>query len=273
MTVSAPGSSPSSSAPTRIGILDWGIGGLDVLGKLRAAGEQASVLYCSDSGSIPYGRQSEHDLQRRIARLVRMMAERGCGTVVVGCNAASTVLRSPRVQEAAASVHRLCGVIEPAVAVTRSLDVPEVVVIGGRRTIESRAYHDPLEAAGIRVRGRIAQPLSALVEAGVLGGPRLARCLDDILTPVADGTTLVSACTHYLAVETEIRRRLPGLRNLVDPARIVAQQLATTTTTTTAPAPPDRFVTTGDAAATERAAAAAFGLSVRFEHDPTLGDR
>lgn len=203
----------------RLGILDWGIGGLDLYRRLRAAGSRHDVLYWSDAGAPPYGTLPGPVLADRVATVIERLAREGCTRVVVACNAASTVLGDPGlVRRAAACACEVVGVIEPALAAVLRRGLPAVAVIGGRRTIESRAYAQPLEAAGVRVAQRVAQPLSALIERGLTEGPEVEACLREVLTPIRDAEHLVVACTHYVAAMPAIRSWLPRLRGVVDPA-------------------------------------------------------
>ncbi len=246
----------------RLGLLDWGIGGLDVLAKLRAAGVGTPVLYVSDAGAVPYGQQSGAALSARVCALLDALRGHGCTEVIVGCNAASTVLSSPGVRSCAARLQRVLGVIDPGIAATLAAGVREVVVLGGVRTIDSGIYGRGLRLAGIEVREVVAQPLSALIEAGVLGGPVLDAALASIVAPVRDATTLVSACTHYLAVESALRAALPQLHTIIDPAAaLVEQHFVPAPSTRTA----DVFWTTGDPAASQTSARRAFGVEARFE--------
>lgn len=246
-----------------VGVLDWGIGGLDVVRKMRAAGALQPIVYVSDAGAVPYGKQSDDALAARLACLVRALAEHGCTQVLIGCNAASTVLHHRAMDEVRDEVGDIVlGVIEPGIQATLAAGVDEVTVIGGRRTVESGLYGAALGPAGIRVREVVAQPLSALVERGVLRGPALEAALEDILAPVRDTTALLSACTHYLAVEQALRAALPRLHTVIDPAQALVDRHLSPTS---ARSRPDRYWTTGDPDASRRAARAAFGLDAPFE--------
>lgn len=246
------------SAP--LGIIDWGIGGLDLYRRLRAAGSRRDVVYWSDAGAPPYGTLPEPALADRVATVIERLAAEGCAQVVVACNAASTVLAAPAlVRRVAARGCEVVGVIEPAIAAVERMQLPAVAVIGGRRTIESRAYADPLEAAGVCVDQRVAQPLSALVERGLTDGPEVEACLAEILEPLRDAEHLVIACTHYVAALSTIRRFLPRLRSVVDPA---AETLAWVEACWGLHGGDGeaRFVTTGVPSAMREAAELAFGL-------------
>lgn len=245
---------------TPLGILDWGIGGLDLYRRLRAAGSRRDVIYWSDAGAPPYGTLPGPVLADRVATVLERLADEGCTQVVVACNAASTVLPDPGLQRrAAARGCEVLGVIEPALAAVRRLALPEVAVIGGRRTIESRAYAEPLEAAGVRVHQRVAQPLSALIERGLVDGPEVEACLREVLGPLGDAEHLVIACTHYVAALPAIRSWLPRLRTVVDPAEETLAVVRAGGGLHGGEAR-ERFMTTGAAEAMRRAAELAFGL-------------
>ncbi len=256
-----------------LGILDWGIGGLDLYRKLRARGSTCDVIYWSDAGAPPYGTLPPEALGGRLAAVLSRLASRGCSQVIVACNAASTALGDPRV--AAIAQRRGCevlGVIEPTVRTILAQGLPRVALIAGRRTVESRAYARPLEAGGCEVQARVAQPLSALIERGITEGPALEACLDPILAPLVDAEHLVLACTHYVAAAPAIRRHLPRLRALLDPAaetlRAVEHRTGTHAGRGTA-----RFLTTGSPAAMQTAARLAFGVTLPEVHRDLVNRR
>ena len=197
-----------------LAILDWGIGGVDFLLRLRARHPDVPVIYWSDSGSTPYGKLGREALAARVAAVAAALRDRGATRLVVACNAASTVLGHPALARTGLQV---AGVIAPAIAAALADPARSVGVIGGRRTIRSGLYRRALVAAGRRVHQRVAQPLSAMVERGELDGPALAAELDRILAPLRRVDALVLACTHYTALLAPIRERLPRAR-VLDPA-------------------------------------------------------
>jgi len=239
------------SAPLRLGVLDWGIGGVDALSRLRARYPRLPMTYWSDSGFTPYGKVPADALAERVASVARRME---VSHLVIACNAASTVL-----DHTAMPVPTL-GVIAPGVALALASEARTLGVIGGERTIASGAWEQPLTAAGRVVRARVAQPLSAHVEAGRLAGPALERDLDQILAPLTGVDALVLACTHYPALAPAIARRLPGV-SLIDPVDGLLDAV-TDWTLGAGDSGPTRVLTTGDPAATRAAALRAFGVEL-----------
>ncbi|MFK7987412.1 MAG: glutamate racemase [Sandaracinaceae bacterium] len=253
-----------------LGVLDWGVGGLDLHRRLIEAGlDHNDAIYLSDAGSPPYGTLSEDELARRVAACVTSLIHHGCAPVVIGCNAASSVLSHPLVRDAAGEVP-VRGVIAPALAATLAADPSEVTVLGGARTVASDVYAAPLRAAGLKVRQHVGQPLSAAVEAGVVEGPALDAVLDPLLAPIRDTSFLVLACTHYPAVAGPICARLPRLERIVNPAEETARALAQAWSPFDGAARPLRYWTTGDPDAARLAARAAFGVEALFSRAPEV---
>lgn len=250
-----------------VGIVDWGIGGLGFYRSFRARHPGAPILYWSDTGATPYGKLPRAALARRLEAVVGALAAKGASRVVVACNAASTVAG------AIATPVPVAGIVDAGVAAAvaaadargGAAAIGVTAVIGGARTIRSGVYRRALSAAGHRVVQRIAQPLSALVEAGRVSGPELESTLAAILSPLRGAELLLLACTHYPAVAARIAAHLPGT-HLVDPVDRLVAQIAgmAPTAPLAARAGPgrDRFFTTGDPDAMRTAARAAFGLAL-----------
>ena len=195
-----------------IGILDWGIGGLFALQALRRRQPTADVVYLSDAGNTPYGRQSRRELARSVDRGLGVLRDHGATQILVACHSASTVLPLLAAPDAV-------GVIAPE-------HVPRggrIAVLGGVRTVRSQVWRRALVGHGTVVQ-RIAQPLSAAVEAGALDSARTRELVRRLLEPVKQADTVVLACTHYTAVAPLIAECTPGAR-LVDPALARAETL------------------------------------------------
>jgi glutamate racemase len=246
----------------RLGILDWGIGGVGFYALARARLPDLPVVYWSDAGTIPYGKQAPAELARRLVTIARWLKrEEGVTHLAIACNAASSVL--PAIDPGDETLPEMTGVIEHGVraALQRTAPGQSIGVVGGRRTILSGAYRRAL--SGRTVRQRVAQPISARVEAGDLNSEGLGRELDGIMAPLRAVDLLILACTHYAALRAAFATRA-ARAEIVDPAAellawaVDAWPLASAATG----GAPNRVFTTGDAEATARSALLAFGMEL-----------
>jgi glutamate racemase len=239
-----------------LGIVDWGVGGIGLLQQLDLTAPRLPVIYWSDTGAVPYGKQATADLSTRLRNVVTELARRGCTEVVLGCHSASTVahlLDDCTIPVAGITDHALA-------ALPDGLDGP-IGVVGGGRTIASGVYRRAFAARGLRAISRVAQPLSAHIEAGRTATPEFRADLRRIVAPIQGAQALMLACTHYPAAANEFAAALPGTR-LIDPAATAAAVIAGTPS---CGIPGSRtFLTTGDVHAMARAAKLAW--TYRIHH-------
>jgi len=259
-----------------LGVIDWGIGGLGLVQALDHAAPGLPVRYWSDAGATPYGRMRSDELAARLTAVVDALAERGATEVVLACNAASTVVG--RLGAAAIPVE---GIIEHGLASVPSDLTGQVGVVAGRRTIAAGHYRRGLARRGRVVLSRVAQPLSAHIEAGRTGSPEFRSDLAQILAPLRHVDALVLACTHYPAARRWFATALPHAQ-LIDPAERLAAAIADRHShSRSAEKLGSRvFFTTGDPKAMRWCAARAWGTTLTamgvcaaIEEDPARASR
>ncbi|WP_157923450.1 glutamate racemase [Mycolicibacterium peregrinum] len=246
--------------PACLGIVDWGIGGIGLVRELDRHVPALPVLYWSDAGATPYGRMCSADLTARLHAVVSELARRGATEVVLACNAASTV--APRLSRAPVPVE---GIIRHGLASVPDHVRGPVGVVGGRRTIASGCYRRGLARPGREVLSRVAQPLSAHIEAGTTGSPGFIADLRRIVTPLQRAHAVVLACTHYPAVSDWFTDALPDA-TLIDPAQRLAAAIAARHPAAQAgPVAPRTYLTSGDTEAMRRGAGLAWGVELVAE--------
>lgn len=243
----------------RLAVLDWGIGGLGFLRLFAARYPAAGAVYLSDAGFTPYGKLSRRALAARVDRILRHLRNAyGVDHAVLACNAATTVLPDVAAPREGISV---AGVIAPALASVARMPPARVGIIGGGRTVRSGAYGRALRAAGHHVRQRVAQPLSAHVEAGRLDGDAVRGDVARILAPLRDVEILLLACTHYPALAPLLAERCPRAE-LFDPAAAALAHLEAEWPLAEIPPGPHHVLTTGDEDSMRRSARLAFGMEL-----------
>lgn len=178
----------------KIGICDWGIGGVGLYQLLRKR-SSVDVVYFSDTGFTPYGKVPEQELKLRLNIVFDHLRKLGAEKILVGCNAASTVLENRE---------DVVGIINHGINLVLKSNIREVGIVGGKRTIESEIYKTKLEQKGIIVAQRIAQPLSARIEAGDVDSVGLSEDIAEIFGPIMEMKNILLACTHYPLINDKI---------------------------------------------------------------------
>lgn len=237
----------------RLGMIDWGIGGIGVYRLIRDE-LGLSVTYLSDTGAVPYGKMSRSELVGRLNSCISFLKEHGVTHLVIGCNAASTAIGDIDSQGFLVE-----GMVENAIEFTAAMRPRRLGVIGGRRTIISGVYRHGFAERGIKIEQRIAQPLSALIEAGKIDSDELHAAADQILRPIKNCSHILLACTHYPAAAAQLSQHVSADTKLVDPAASVIKKVKNWKITRSGD---DRFITTGDSAAMARSARLAFDVEV-----------
>lgn len=257
----------------RLGILDWGIGGLGLYQLIKRDIPHIPITYWSDAGFTPYGKVPPAALAARIQHIAQRLANQGVTHLAIACNAASTVLPladTVRFPDEKAPPLEISGVLEHGARAAATQPPRQVIgIVGGRRTIRSLAYRRLLPRR--TVRQRVAQPISAFIEAGQLQGKPIETALDAIMQPLATVDVLVLACTHYPAILAQWQQRAPHA-TIVDPAAHMWQWMQRAWPITAMaqaarnkpnkPATRDLFFTTGSAAAMKKSARQAFGVAL-----------
>ena len=239
----------------RLGIIDWGIGGVSIYKLIREQLGDIPVTYFSDTGATPYGKMSRTELPSRLDAVIGYLKTFGVTHIVIGCNAASTAI--PFLGDHGL---RIEGVIESAVEMTTRLKPKRLGLIGGRRTVLSGVYRKAFAARGMIVQQRIAQPLSGLIESGDISSEKLQNEVKRILTPIRNSSHILLACTHYPAIMPVLRDHVSNKTVFIDPASDLARKIARWKLQPISG--DDGFLTSGDAVAMKAAAKAAFGVNI-----------
>jgi len=238
----------------RLGIIDWGIGGLSIFKLIKEQLGPVPVTYFSDTGVTPYGKMTRPELVARLNAVLSFLKTQGVTNVLIGCNAASTAILY--LEDHGIPVE---GVIDNAVETVTKLKPKSLGLIGGRRTVVSGVYRKAFAKRNISVNQRIAQPLSALIESGDVSSVKLHDECKRILAPLKNSSHILLACTHYPAIASVIQEYVATQTKLVDPAEDLVKKIGKWKL---ADDGQDVFLTTGDVTAMKRAARNAFGVEI-----------
>lgn len=220
----------AASAPLLL--FDSGVGGLSVLGKVRALLPSAPIIYAADNAGLPYGTKTEAQIAARVSGLLGRMTERFRPRLVcIACNTASTIALASVREVLEVPIVGTVPAIKPAAAMTKT---GVIGLLGTEATIR-QVYVDRLEAefAADKLLLRHAAPeLVAAAEAKLRGEPvdpavytRAAAALRAM--PGGENIdTVVLACTHFPLVQAELAVAFgPGVA-FVDGSDGIARRIA-----------------------------------------------
>lgn len=240
----------------KLGILDWGIGGLSVLQNIQATRPGLQGIYFSDSGSTPYGKMSESEIQKRLTAIFDYLIDRDVTHIVIACNAASTAFMDTKEYRGRPIINVISPTVEAVSTMHSKMNFKKIGVIGGDRTVESGLYLQIQDLTKMDVLQASAQPLSALIEQGKIRLEDTQADVVAIMSPLIESgiEALVLACTHYPALTPVFKALYPSLE-LIDPANFVSELLPISDS--------DRpgkmeYVTTGNSQEMQKAALKAF---------------
>jgi glutamate racemase len=252
-------------------IFDSGIGGLSVLGAIRASLPGAPIVYAADSAFYPYGTKRAAEIDARVPALLGRLAERfDPELVVIACNTASTIALDTVRAALDLPIVGTVPAIKPAAEVSRT----RVIGVLGTEATVRQPYVDRLSeefAADCTVIRHGSAELVDLAEAKLRGeatDPEAYAAILDGLFSQPGGEridTIVLACTHFPLVEAELAAAAGRPLRFVDGKEGIARRTAYLTRERVWPGAPGegRALFTGRGTDIEayRAGLASFGLT------------
>ena len=211
-------------------VFDSGVGGLSVLGAIRALLPTAALVYAADSAGYPYGTKSPAEIEARVPALLGRLAERfDPELIVIACNTASTIALDAVRAALDLPVVGTVPAIKPAALLSKSRTIG---VLGTEATVR-QPYVDRLSAefaADCTVLRHGSAELVDLAEAK-LRGERVdtkvcARALGGLFgQPGGERIdTIVLACTHFPLVGDELAAAAPRPVRFVDGKEGIARR-------------------------------------------------
>ena len=210
-----------------VGVFDSGVGGLSVLGEIRALLPAESLLYVADSGHVPYGDKSAEFICARSLAIAEFLLAQGAKALVLACNTATAAaiadLRSVYPQ---VPIIGMEPAVKPAAAATRNGRVGVLATTGTLKSGKFAALLDRF-ANDVQVFTQPCPGLVERIEAGQLHDASTRALLQGYLQPLLEQgcDTLILGCTHYPFLKPLLAELLPADIRLIDTGAAVARQL------------------------------------------------
>jgi glutamate racemase len=182
----------------KVGVFDSGIGGLTVVKSLLEHQLFEEIIYFGDTARVPYGSKDKNTIIRYGIEAVEFFKNFELDLIIVACNTVSAYALNEMRDSASCPV---IGVVEAGVlATSNAIKVKDtnILVIGTKATVSSKAYESGLIKEGFTNINSSATPLFVpLVEEEIVEGEILNATLKHYFENIQTPDALILGCTHF----------------------------------------------------------------------------
>ena len=226
--------STMSSQSTAIGLFDSGVGGLTVASAIKTILPGEKMIYFGDTAHLPYGDKSRDTIIRYSLDIADFLLGNHCKVILIACNSASSNAYE-EVKTHVGDRALVMNVIDPVIShVASDRNMKHVGVIGTKATINSGMYPSKLRALRPSLEiSSMATPLFVpMIEEGFIFDDISNAIIRSYLSKrdLEDIDSLILGCTHYPIIMNQISRFFNFNVNVIDSAKMVAEELKKTLT-------------------------------------------
>lgn len=180
-----------------IGVMDSGIGGLNVLNSIQKIFTKTNLVYLGDNENAPYGNKSSYELKKLATNSISKLLSENVKVIVVACNTLSTSIFD--------YIKTICPVpcIPTLPIETNGLSYKKPAIIATPITATSKYVKEKFSNFSI-----IPLPfLAGEIERNLLN-PNKISLEKDLRALPDDVDYLYLGCTHYIYLKDKIKRLL-----------------------------------------------------------------
>lgn len=196
----------------KTGVFDSGVGGLTVLKELRRLAPNGDFVYFADTARLPYGVRAPEQVLAYAEQIVRLLADRGCGQVVIACGTVSCCAHSGFLSCLPVPViTALPPTAEYAAGLTKN---GVVALTATQATVDSGAFEREMRKINpeIRVISEACPEFVILAQQGEFCGEKAQRAAEARMKRLAESAadTLILGCTHFPLLREVISQCMPN---------------------------------------------------------------
>lgn len=210
----------------KVGVFDSGIGGLTVVKSLLTHRLFDEIVYYGDTARVPYGVKDQNTIIRYALEAVEFFKNFDIDLLIVACNTVSAyALEEMRTL----APFKIVGVVEPGIlAAKNALKNPtaDVLVLGTKATVASRAYESLLHAHGYDNVSSMATGLFVpIVEEGLFDGEVLQSTMRHYFAERKAPDAVILGCTHFPLIASAIGNYFDGRSLLIHSGEAIVEYL------------------------------------------------
>lgn len=203
-------------------ILDSGLGGLNVLEKLRTLYPIENFVLFYDNEFSPYGTKNEKILGRRVSKIIKQISRINPKIIVLACNTLDALTQEKF--EGSFPMTPIFGVINPtATAALEVTKTKKIALLATRNTVSSQKYiHAMIKSKNVNLYALECLRLATAIE----NNDDVAKTLQEEIKPLTniEFDTIILGCTHYHYVKSKILKLYPYV-NVIDSSEILIESI------------------------------------------------
>lgn len=210
----------------RVGVFDSGVGGLSVVKSLLEHKLFEEIIYFGDTARVPYGVKDQNTIIRYSLEALEFFKNFEIDLLITACNTVSAYALDEM------RLHSDCdviGVVEPGVLALKNAIAgtdADILILGTKATVRSRAYEKGLEELGYHRHSAIATTLLVpIVEEGLYEGEVLQSALHHYFGDLPIPDAIILGCTHFPLVAQAIDRYFEGKSTLIHSGEAIVEYL------------------------------------------------
>ncbi len=201
----------------KIGLLDSGMGGLNVLNQAMRVLPEEDYIYYADTEHVPYGTKTKEEIITYVDEAVAFLVGCGVKAIVIACNTATSVAIDFVRKKYPLPILGMEPAVKPAVKICQN---GRVMIAATPLTIKEEKLKNLLEQVDGEHRTDLL-PLPKLVlfaEAGRFSGKDVEQYLKGELAryDMSEYTTFVLGCTHFNYFKDTLRRLMSDQVEFID---------------------------------------------------------
>jgi glutamate racemase len=189
----------------KIGVFDSGIGGLTVVKSLLEHNLFEEIIYFGDTARVPYGVKDKNTIIRYAIEAVEFFKNFELDLIIVACNTVSAYALQEMRESSGCPV---IGVVEAGVLATANSLTNKnsnILILGTKATINSKAYEDGLKQLGFNnLEAKATSLFVPIVEEELYSGEVLDATLKHYFLNLNKPDAIILGCTHFPLISDAI---------------------------------------------------------------------
>ncbi len=187
--------------PNKIGFIDSGIGGLNILKKYLQKMPNNNYIYYGDTAHLPYGSKTKEELLEYSTKIIKFLINRGVNTIVLACGTLCSLVYDDLIN--IFPNIKIINIIDNACENINKTNYKKIGLIATENTIKKGRFANKLKKEVLTKSTPMFVPIIENREED-----KYNYYINYYLNDLKDVDALVLGCTHYLFLKKEIEKYL-----------------------------------------------------------------